>query len=273
MTNSDPKPVLVSIVTVCLNAEKHVRSAIESVLAQTYADIEYLVVDGGSTDATLDIVRELEPRFAGRMRWVSESDVGLYDAMNKGIGLAAGDLIGIVNADDLLTPEAVATVVATWQAQPEAGVVFGGTCTIDEVGDVVLDMPAPAEVTPEAMGEGMVFCHQSMFVTAETYRTLGTYDTSFRILADYEFVMRCLRGGVVFALADARLSRFRLGGVSGSSTRQVDRERTRIRIRYGANPVVQWAIYARHALASAVYDSLKWNTAFTKAYERRSARK
>jgi len=267
----DTSPTTVSIITVCLNAEAHIRSAILSVVGQTYPHIEYLIVDGGSTDATLDIVREFEPRFEGRLRWVSEPDQGLYDAMNKGVGRAVGDLVGIVNADDLLTPDAVARVIETHQANPEAGVIFGDTCTIDEAGSVVLELPAPPQFAAEQMVDGMVFCHQSMFVTTQTYRDVGTYDTRFHILADHEFVLRCLRAGVGFAYTGAKLSQFRLGGVSGTSIRRLDRERTQIRIMYGANPVVQWAVYAKHIASTLVYDSLKWNESFVRAHKRRAA--
>jgi glycosyltransferase involved in cell wall biosynthesis len=268
MTDS-PAPVLVSVITVCLDAEEHLRETMDSLLAQTYGDLEYIVVDGGSTDATLDIVREYEPLFGERMRWVSEPDDGLYDAMDKGIAMARGGLIGILNASDLLSPEAVQRAVETLAAHPEAGVVFGDTCNIDGLGAVALERPAPPEITREVMMRGMLVCHQSMFVTAETYRKLGAYDTRYRILADYEFVMRCVQAGVVFANAHANLSSFRLGGVSGSSDRRFDRELTTIRISYGANPVAQWALYLKHGISIALYGMLKRSPAFLRAYEKR----
>jgi len=259
---------LVSIVTVCLNAEEHIGQAVESVLAQTYQPIEYVVVDGGSSDATLEIVRGYEPRFEGQMRWVSEPDEGLYDAMNKGVGMARGELVGILNADDYYEPDAVMRVVATWQANPEAGVVYGDTRNVDACGNVTLERPAPSSVDLETMMGGMVLCHQSMFVTAESYRRLGGYDMRYRILADYEFVMRAVSSGVSFAYAGANLSFFRLGGASGAAIRELDRERTRIKIDYGASPVAQWALYCKHALATVVYGLLRRSKALERAYQR-----
>ncbi len=266
-----PSGPRVSIVTVTYNARRHLAECLSSVLAQTYADIELIVVDGASTDGTLSLVREYEPRFAGRMRWVSEPDDGLYDAMNKGVALATGELIGMLNADDVYPPDAVADAVATWRAYPDAGVVYGDTCNIDEDSKPTLARPAPPEVTLEVMMEGMIVCHQSMFVTAETYAQVGGYDTRYRILADYEFLMRCIRSGVRFAYTGSNLSLFRTGGASGREIRALDRELTRIRIRYGANPVSQWALFAKHAVASWTYGALKGNTAFTAWYERYKA--
>jgi glycosyltransferase involved in cell wall biosynthesis len=89
--------VKISIITVIYNSELTIRDTFDSVLAQTYSDIEYIVVDGFSNDNTVDIIKEYEPKFKGRMHWISEPDKGLYDAMNKGIRMATGDVIGIIN--------------------------------------------------------------------------------------------------------------------------------------------------------------------------------
>ena len=102
----------ISIVTAAYNSGATLRDTMESVLRQTYKDIEYIVVDGGSGDDTMDIVREYEPLFGGRMRYVSEPDRGIYDAMNKGIGMATGDVVGILNSDDFYTSADVLDGVA-----------------------------------------------------------------------------------------------------------------------------------------------------------------
>ena len=89
-----------SIITVTYNSEKTLRDTIESVLSQTYTDYEYIIVDGASKDNTINIVKEYEPKFEGRMRWISEPDKGIYDAMNKGIKMSTGDVVSIINSDD-----------------------------------------------------------------------------------------------------------------------------------------------------------------------------
>ena len=91
----------ISIITATYNSAKTLRDTIESVLNQTYDNIEYIIVDGGSKDDTLEIIKEYEPKFNGRLKWISEKDNGIYDAMNKGIGLASGEVVGILNSDDL----------------------------------------------------------------------------------------------------------------------------------------------------------------------------
>ena len=102
----------ISLITVTYNSGDVLRCAIESVLRQTYPDIEYILVDGASEDNTLDIIRTCESRFTGRMHWISEPDQGLYDAMNKGIRMATGDIIGILNSDDFFTSNDVLEKVA-----------------------------------------------------------------------------------------------------------------------------------------------------------------
>ena len=99
--------MLFTIITVCFNSEMTIERTIQSVLNQTCQDYEYIIIDGASTDGTMDIVRKYEPLFQGRMRWISEKDQGIYDAMNKGIGVASGELIGIVNSDDYYEPDAL----------------------------------------------------------------------------------------------------------------------------------------------------------------------
>ena len=93
----------ITIITATYNSAATVRDTFDSILSQTYSDIEYIVVDGASTDGTVDIIKSYEPRFNGRMRWINEADKGIYDAMNKGIAMATGDVIGILNSDDFYT--------------------------------------------------------------------------------------------------------------------------------------------------------------------------
>ena len=102
----------ISVITATYNSGATVRDTMESVLRQTYGDVEYIVIDGSSTDGTMDIVKEYEPRFQGRMKWISEPDKGIYDAMNKGIAMATGDVVGLLNSDDFYTSDRVLERVA-----------------------------------------------------------------------------------------------------------------------------------------------------------------
>ena len=104
----------ISIITATYNSEKTLRDTLDSILAQTYPDIESIIVDGASKDGTLDIVREYETKFQGRMHWISEPDKGIYDAMNKGIKMASGDVIGVLNSDDFYYRKTWNVYTATW---------------------------------------------------------------------------------------------------------------------------------------------------------------
>ena len=106
----------ITIITVCYNSEKTIKDTIESVLAQNYKNFEYIIIDGKSKDNTVDIIKSYEPKFNGKMKWISEKDKGIYDAMNKGVKLASGDIIGLINADDILaTSNAFQIIVDTFK--------------------------------------------------------------------------------------------------------------------------------------------------------------
>jgi len=258
---------LVSVITVCLNAEAHIRSAMESVLGQSYASIEYLVVDGGSTDGTLDVIREFEPRFAGRLRWTSEPDNGLYDAMNKGLGLANGELVGILNADDFYELDAIARAVDAWRVAPDTGVLYGDLRTIDADGTSTV-LETPASVSAERMRSSMTLHHPATLISARVYAEQGTYDTNYRIAADYDFLLRCMDADVRFTHVNGVLTNFSLEGVSNKAVRAADREATRARIAHGVNPALAWSRFYKSALAHRVYSAFAHNAGFRRAYAR-----
>ena len=122
----------ISIITATYNSEKTLRDTLDSILAQTYPDIESIIVDGASKDGTMDIVREYEPKFQGRMHWISEPDKGIYDAMNKGIKMASGDVIGVLNSDDFYHDERVVEDIANAFIQKNVECVYGNLVFIDE---------------------------------------------------------------------------------------------------------------------------------------------
>lgn len=115
----------ITIITATYNSGQTLTDTLESVLRQSYTDIDYVIVDGGSKDNTLDIIRRYEPRFEGRMRWISEPDKGIYDAMNKGIRMATGDVVGLLNSDDFYTSNDVLEHVARALSDPNVDAVYG----------------------------------------------------------------------------------------------------------------------------------------------------
>lgn len=269
--SSEPTTPLISIVTVCLNAEAHIRRAMESVLAQQYPDIEHIIIDGGSTDSTLAIIAELEPRYEGRLTWLSEKDNGLYDAMNKGVALAKGGLIGTLNADDHYEGDAVARVAAAQFAHPAAGVFYGDLRATDASGAASV-RSAPATVRRESLLGDMTLFHPATFIAAAVYKSLGGYDTRYPIAADYDYVLRCAEADVEFVRIDGVLANFSVHGVSSTNVRATDRDSTRVRIAHGVNPIAAWARFYRRAVAFATYNRLAHSPAFQRAYKRYKGR-
>lgn len=197
----------VTIITAVYNGEKHIRQAIGSVLGQTYPAIEYLVIDGNSTDGTQEILRS----YGDRLTWCSEPDAGMYHAMNKGIALAGGELIGILNSDDWYEPDAVAQVVAEYLSSPGGNVFHGKLNRCDPAGNVLFISASPnaGAVLDERMIE-----HPACFVTRDTYRSSGAFDTAYRSAADYELMLRYRKEKLTFVFVDRILANFRAGGIS-----------------------------------------------------------
>lgn len=250
-----PNP-LVTIITVCLNAEATIGRTIESVLNQDHRNLEYFIIDGGSTDGTPGIIMEYEPKFQGRMRWVSEPDKGIYDAMNKGIGLAKGSLIGIINADDWYEKDAVGQAVSVLDDKGE-GVITGRLCLCDRNGKKLYYKDPAKDIARKAV-KGMPINHPATFVSKSVYDGIGLFDVSLKTAADYDFVLRAIKSGVRFYTTEADMAFMRLGGISSVGLgRDLSRagEHLQIRRRYGYGPVV--FVYFFHDVMMAIYRRLK----------------
>lgn len=189
----------VSIVVPCLNRERWIRPTLESIFAQTYPHVECIVMDGGSTDGTLDIVRE----YRGRLTLAVGEDSGQADAINKGWAKSGGDILTWLNADDLLLPDALEKAVEAFAGHPEAVVVYGDAESIDEEGKVIAPMPA----RPVTLEELLV-CYENPITQPASFsrRTAlekaGWIDTSFRTLFDYELWGRMVLVGSLYYLPE-----------------------------------------------------------------------
>lgn len=178
------KNICVSIITVCFNSEKTIERTIRSVLEQTYKNLEYIIVDGKSTDKTLEIVEKYRPSFKGRMKVISESDQGIYDAMNKGIRNASGDLIGIINSDDFYEADAVENVVAAMK-DADYQILYGMLRVINKKEDTkAIVMPKHENL------ENEMLAHPTCFVTKKVYSDFGMFDIKYRSCADHDFMLR-----------------------------------------------------------------------------------
>jgi glycosyltransferase involved in cell wall biosynthesis len=169
----------ISIITVVLNAEETIEKTIKSVIKQSYSNIQYIIIDGGSTDDTLNIIKKYNDKID---IIVSEKDYGLYHAMNKGIELATGEIIGMINADDYYYPDIFNDVAESFEnSDLESNIFFG---------DMFHDGKTIPGWRPDSLKIGAFGAHPSMFVPKAVYQKIGKYKLNYKILSDYDFMYR-----------------------------------------------------------------------------------
>lgn len=212
MINSGNYP-LVTIITVAKNSELYIRDTIESVLNQDYANLEYIIIDGASTDDTLKIIKEYEPKFKGKMWWVSEADSGIYNAINKGIKLAGGDIIGIINSDDYYERNIIKSVVDSIKGYD---MVHGRMRFINSYGKTIKVYKHKKGILRKYLSTP--FNHPTMFVQKKVYERIGSYNENYTVAADYDFMLRFCRKNLHDNYIDQVISNLRTVGITSSAT-------------------------------------------------------
>ncbi|MEA4935062.1 MAG: glycosyltransferase family 2 protein [Paludibacter sp.] len=210
----------VSIITVSYNSAATIRDTFDSVLSQTYRDIEYIVVDGCSSDDTLNIVKEYAIKFNNSMRWVSEPDKGLYDAMNKGIQMATGDIIGFINSDDIYPRDnIISTIVECLLNNPEIESVYGDVKFVSaENSDKIVRYVRAKHFHPYRFRFGFMPPHPSFFTYHHIYKELGLFHENYIIAADYELLCRYLyKNNLRSKYLPLEIVRMKMGGKSTAS--------------------------------------------------------
>ena len=224
-----------SIVTVVRNDASHIMETVSSVLdAQKGVDLEYIVIDGASSDGTLEQLKTRASEFAAL---VSEPDSGIYEAMNKGLSRASGDVVGIINSGDRYMPGALRMVEAALEGRCDDRHILWGDVEYERGGRV-------RGFRPEKRYIGAFAPHPSMFVPLECYRRCGFYDQSFRLLGDYDFMYRAVNVlGVEPVYLPEILAFYRAGGLSDRRIFACLRDELRVKLRYGASPVASYAAF------------------------------
>ena len=240
-----------SIVTVCFNSLSTIRDTITSVLNQTMLPYEYIIVDGQSTDGTLCVIEEYKDEFAKKNIWLkvlSEPDDGLYDAMNKGIELAKGDVIGIVNSDDWYEPNTIENANDVFEKDKKIGIVHGLMRRIRHDGYSYL----MAGKDIKRLRYYMCLNHPTFMVKKNVYEELGVFNTSYKLSADYDFTLRAYLAGVEFYKIDYIMSNMRLGGVSDLRYKEGLKEKVIIQKQNGISSfsyILSYiAFYIKHCL-------------------------
>ena len=200
--------IKISVITITYNSERTLEDTIKSVISQDYDNLEYLIIDGGSKDHTLDIVQKYRDKIAVV---VSEPDNGISDAFNKGIRLASGEVIGIINSDDLLLPGALKAVAKAYEESVD--VYRGRTIRWNDVTDVKT-RSIPSMRFPANSIKKRPICHQSTFVTKRAYEKYGVFDVNLKYMMDKDLLIRLYEAGIGWKYVDADLAVSRSGGVT-----------------------------------------------------------
>ena len=206
----------VSIITVCYNSAQTIQRTINSVLQQSYENIEYIVVDGASTDGTLDIISEYQERFEGRLKVISEPDEGIYYAMNKGIRMASGELIGILNSDDYYENNAVEHMVDN-MTNDKYQILYGFMRSLQNGEEESISRLS------HKMLDARMIAHPSCFVSRSIYNDFGSFDVKYVSVADYDFMLRMSRiKEIKFIPVDFLIANFARGGMSSTNKAWID---------------------------------------------------
>jgi glycosyltransferase involved in cell wall biosynthesis len=208
----------ISLITVCFNSEATIRDTFDSVLAQTYKNIEYIIVDGKSSDSTMDIIKEYKPKFENggvQLSISSEKDNGLYDAMNKGIKRATGDIIGIINSDDIIHDKDAFKKIVKRFKEDKCDATYSDLYIMDYE---TMSVPNRIFIAGKKSYKlGWYPPHPTLYVKKEIYDKYGNYDTKYRIAADYDFMVRIMKAGIKLSYIKEPLIYMRAGGTSTSS--------------------------------------------------------
>ena len=206
----------ISIITITYNSASSLQRALDSVQSQTYKDIEHVIIDGASTDGTREMIEAYAEQHKN-VKWVSEKDNGIYDAINKGIRLATGDVIGFLHSDDVLySPDSIGQIAAAFE-QNQADVVYGDLQYMR--GNKVVRRWKSNAFNPRALKYGWMPPHPTVYVRREVYQQVGEYDSWFRISADYDMILRIFTAGYNTHYIPEVLVCMETGGASNKNTK------------------------------------------------------
>jgi len=212
----------ISVITVCYNSVSTIQATFESVLKQTYLNFEYIVVDGNSIDGTISIVKEYESQFDGKMRWISEPDEGLYDAMNKGIEMARGDVIGILNSDDVFfNSQVLEHIVSSFDLRSDIDAVYGNLYYVaqNNISTIIRKWITGEQAKFET---GWHPAHPALYIKKNVYEMYGKFNLRYRIASDFEIMLRFIdKHHIKLIYLNEILVKMRLGGKTNRSFRNI----------------------------------------------------
>ena len=218
-----------TIITICLNSENTIKKTIESVLNQTYTNFEYIIIDGFSKDKTFEIIKSYQELFCQKgidYKWISEKDSGIYDAMNKGIKLSRGTIIGILNSDDWYESTSLQQIVNTG----DYDLIYGRLKIYDNNKLLYIEK---ANKKLKLLKKGMILNHPTVFVKKKVYNEIGLFSTEFIIASDWDFIIRVWKNNYTMKGIDEVLANFSIGGASHRFSYKSVKEKHNIRLKNG----------------------------------------
>lgn len=217
-----PSKPLISIITVVYNSVNFLEGSIKSIASQDSKNYEHIIIDGGSTDGTLDIIHDYESQIH---QWISEPDKGLYDAMNKGIRLAKGEYIWFINSGDkLYNNQTISTIESIIQQNSSPDILYGETVIIDENDNEIglRRLKTPTNLNSKSLFNGLVVCHQSFIIKRNI---ASEYNLKYKIAADYDWVLRGLKNSKTVINSNLILSKYLDNGFSKNNIPKALKER------------------------------------------------
>lgn len=235
---------LFSIITVCYNSEKTIVRTLESVLAQEFKDYEYIIVDGASSDRTVEIIRKYEPLFEGRMHWKSEPDKGIYDAFNKGILQAGGEYVWLVNSDDFIENDALSVIEKSIADNntPDSAVLSFYTRFVESSGRSNIVKAYKNQERKNYLRDWVISPHPSIIVPRKIYTDVYMYDPGFRIIGDIDWFHNVYKRGVRFNFLPYVIINFTDSGISNNVNQTVIKKDWK----YYFNKNYRWPISVFH---------------------------
>lgn len=203
-----------TIITVCFNSVETIERTMESVISQTFDNYEYIIIDGCSTDGTKRIIEKYKDLMPNKIKFVSEKDKGIYDAMNKGVLISKGDWIGFLNSDDWYEKETLEVVNNFIEKNQDADVVYGNFNMIYKSGEQLYKKKINSSEGFNPMKTGIPICHQSMFTKRIVFNKIGLFDLNYKIASDWDFEIRAYKNGFKYKYIDSVLVNFMIGGIS-----------------------------------------------------------
>lgn len=244
----------VSIITISYNSSETIEQTIQSVLSQSYTNIEYIIIDGGSTDGTIDIIQKYAEQIT---YWISEPDKGISDAFNKGLKIATGEIVGILNSDDFYHTNTVLLVADAFLSNKTIGFVFGNMDFVDSSGRYVFTQIGDANYLNSINYTMPAIAHPTVFVKKSVYLECGFFATHLRTAMDYEFLLRISRRGKRGHYLDSTLATMRLNGESDENYMNGYKEVCNISIYYGYPIILALARFAFKTIKTSVRRGLE----------------